>query len=144
MHDEHQITDKKKWSEVFRTNVRATWLIVTLKDGTEYFIDSTNRWHELKRYCDNNKVFLSKLSIQFKSHRERIDITNIDGIYFAKSVVGMLGAESKQTYTVGKIKDGIVHKTLWLIPELIVEKEYDDYESGCFEESIIYDQEKKN
>ena len=36
MHDEHQITDKKKWSEVFRTNVSATWLIVTLKDGTEY------------------------------------------------------------------------------------------------------------
>jgi len=108
MHDEHQITDKKKWSEVFRTNVRATWLIVTLKDGTEYFIDNTNRWHELKRYCDNNKVFLSKLSIQFKSHRERIDISDIDGIYFAKSVVGMLGAESKQTYTIGKIKDGIV------------------------------------
>jgi len=144
MHDEHQITDKKRWSEVFRTNVRATWLIVTLKYGTEYFIDNTKRWHELKRYCDNNEVFLSKLSIQFKSHRERIDITNIDGIYFAKSVVGMLGAESKQTYTIGKIKDGVVHKTLWLIPELIVEKEYKDYESGCFEESIIYDKKKKN
>ena len=144
MHDEHQITDKKKWSEVFRTNVRATWLIVTLKDGTEYFIDNTNRWHELKRYCDNNKVFLSKLSIQFKSHRERIDITNIDGIYFAKSVIGILGAESKQTYTIGKIKDGVVYKTLWLIPELIIEKEYEDHESGCFEESIIYDQKKKN
>lgn len=144
MHDEHQIADKKRWSEVFRTNVRATWLIVTLKDGTEYFIDNTKRWHELKRYCDNNEVFLSKLSIQFKSHRETIDITNIDGIYFAKSVVGVLGAESKQTYTIGKIKDGIVHKTLWLIPELIVEKEYKDYESGCFEESIIYDKKKKN
>jgi hypothetical protein len=144
MHDEHQITDKKKWSEVFRTNVRATWLIVTLKDGTEYFIDSTNRWHELKRYCDNNKVFLSKLSIQFKSHRERIDITDIDGIYFARSIVGMLGAESKHTYTVGKIKDGTVEKTLWLIPELTVERVYNDYESGCFEESIIYDKTKKN
>jgi len=144
MHDEHQITDREKWSQVFKTNVRATWLIVTLKDGTEYFIDNTDRWHELKRYCDNNKIFLSKLSIQFKSHRERIDITNIDGIYFAKSVIGILGAESKQTYTIGKIKDGIVHKTLWLIPELIVEKEYEDYESGCFEESIIYDKAKKN
>lgn len=144
MHDEHQITDREKWSQVFKTNVRATWLIITLKDGTEYFIDNTDRWHELKRYCDNNKIFLSKLSIQFKSHRERIDITNIDGIYFAKSVIGILGAESKQTYTIGKIKDGIVHKTLWLIPELIVEKEYEDYESGCFEESIIYDKAKKN
>lgn len=144
MHDEHQITNKDKWLEVFRTNVRATWLIVTLQDGTEYFIDGTDRWHELKRYCDNNNIFLSKLSIQFKSHRERIDITDIDGIYFAKSVVGVLGAESKQTYTIGKIKDGIVYKTLWLIPELIVEREFEDYESGCFEESIIYDQKKKN
>ncbi len=144
MHDEHQITNKEKWSQVFRTNVRATWLIVTLKDGSEYFIDNTDRWHELKRYCDNNNVFLSKLSIQFKSHRETIDIRGIDGIYFAKSVVGMLGAESKNTYTIGKIKNGIVHKTLWLIPELIVEREFEDYESGCFEESIIYDKAKKN
>ena len=144
MHDEHKISDKKKWAEVYKTNVRATWLIVTLKDGTEYFIDSTERWHELKRYCDNNKVFLDKLSIQFKSHRERIDITDIDGIYFAKSVIGMLGADSKHTYNIGKIKNGVVHKTLWLIPELIVEREYDDRESDCFEESIIYDQEKKN
>jgi hypothetical protein len=144
MHDPHQITNKKKWSEVFRTNIRATWLIVTLKDGTEYFIDSTERWHELKRYCDNNNIFLSKLSIQFKSHRERIDITDIDGIYFAKSVIGLLGAESKQTYTIGKLKNGIVQKTMWLIPELIVEREYDDYESSCFKESIIYDQKKTN
>lgn len=144
MHDPHQITNKKKWSEVFRTNIRATWLIVTLKDGTEYFVDSTERWHELKRYCDNNNIFLSKLSIQFKSHRERIDITDIDGIYFAKSVIGLLGAESKQTYTIGKLKNGIVQKTMWLIPELIVEREYDDYESSCFKESIIYDQKKTN
>ena len=144
MHDPHQIINKKKWSGVFRTNIRATWLIVTLKDGTEYFIDSTERWHELKRYCDNNNIFLSKLSIQFKSHRERIDITDIDGIYFAKSVIGLLGAESKQTYTIGKLKNGIVQKTMWLIPELIVEREYDDYESSCFKESIIYDQKKTN
>ena len=102
MHDQHQINDTKKWSQIFRKNVRATWLIVTLKDGTEYFIDSTERWHELKRYCDNNEVFLSKLSIQFKSHRERVDISDIDGIYFAKSIVGILGAESKQTYTISK------------------------------------------
>lgn len=144
MHDQHQINDTKKWSQVFRKNVRATWLIVTLKDGTEYFIDSTDRWHELKRYCDNNEVFLSKLSIQFKSHRERIDISNIDGIYFAKSIVGILGADSKQTYTIGKLKDGIVHKTLWLIPELTIEREYSDDESDCFEESIIHDKTKKN
>ena len=119
-------------------------MIVTVKDGTEYFIDSTQRWHELKRYCDNNNVFINKLSIQFKSHRERIDIKDIDGIYFVKSVIGMLGAESKQTYTIGKLKDGIVHKTMWLIPELIIEREYDDRESDCFQESIIYDKEKKN
>jgi|TARA_R100000084_G_C4595144_1_gene120358 uncharacterized protein (UPF0216 family) len=144
MHDQHQINDTKKWSQIFRKNVRATWLIVTLKDGTEYFIDSTERWHELKRYCDNNEVFLSKLSIQFKSHRERVDISDIDGIYFAKSIVGILGAESKQTYTIGKLKDGVVHKTLWLIPELIIEREYCDDESDCFEESIIHDKTKKN
>lgn len=144
MHDEHQIKNKDAWKSAFFENIRATWLIVTLKDGHEHFIDSSKRWHELKRYCDNNKVFLDKLSIQFKSHRERIDITDIDGIYFAKSVIGYLGADSKETYTIGKIKNGVVYKTLWLVPELIVEKEFEDHESGCFEESIIYDQEKKN
>mgnify|MGYP001402552417 CR=1 FL=1 len=64
MHDQHQITNKKKWSEVFRSNIRATWLIVTLKDCTEYFIDSTERWHELKRYCDNTRE--KRINLFFK------------------------------------------------------------------------------
>ena len=143
MHDHHKV-NAKKWREVFLKNKRATWLIITLKNNKEYYIRNVEEWRNVKSECENNSTFIDKLTIQFKSHRERIDISDVDGLYFAKSVIGILGADSKNTITIGKIKEGKVHKTMWLIPELIVEKEYEDEIENCFEETIIYDQTKEN
>jgi hypothetical protein len=57
----------------------------------------------------------------------------------------MMGGSSKETYTIGKFKDDKVYKTIWNVPELIVEREFEDNEDGCFQETIIRnDQKKKN
>ena len=143
MYDEHKV-DPVRWKQTFLSNINAVWLIVTLKNGSEHYVQNIEGWHSVKKECQESETFIEILSIQYKSHKERIDIEGVDGLYFAKSLVGILGQESKQTLTVGKIRNGTVHKTMWLVPELIVEKEYEDDESSCFEESIIYDQTKEN
>ena len=56
--------------------------------------------------------------------------------------MGQMGGESREYYTTGTLKNGIVHKKMWMIPELIVEKEYKDEEDECFKEAIIYDKTK--
>lgn len=143
MHDHHKI-DPVKWKKAFFQNKRATWIIITLKNDKEFYITNTDQWTEMKEYCEKHNTFVDKLSIQFKSHRERIDIKDVDGLYFAKSIIGILGAESKNTITIGKVKDGKIHKTMWLVPELIIEKEYEDDIENCFQETIIYDKAKEN
>jgi hypothetical protein len=143
MHDEHKV-NLAEWKKALFSDKSATWLIITLKNGEEHYIKNSDGWHLVKDVCETKNTFIDKLSLQFKSHRETVDVSNVDGLYFSKSVIGILGGESKQTYTIGKINDGVVHKSMWLIPELIVEKEYDDDESSCFAESIIYDKEKTN
>ena len=52
--------------------------------------------------------------------------------------MGRMGGKSNEYYTTGILKDGTMHKHMWLIPELIVEKELHDDLDECFEEAIIY------
>ena len=53
-----------------------------------------------------------------------------------------MGGDSKHYYTVGIIKGDVVHKKMWIIPELIEEKSYEDDIDACFEEGIIYNDQK--
>jgi len=58
--------------------------------------------------------------------------------------MGQMGSDSKNYFTSGKVSKGKVYKKMWLIPELIVEKEFEDDVEDCFSEAIIYDKKKKN
>ena len=51
--------------------------------------------------------------------------------------MGSMGAKSRNYLTYGKINGDKVKKQMWIIPELVVEKTYDDIIDNCFEEAII-------
>jgi len=57
--------------------------------------------------------------------------------------MGTMGGASTNYYTFGVLKDGKMHKEMWLVPELIMEKEMVDDLDQCFEEVIIYNEKKK-
>ena len=50
---------------------------------------------------------------------------------------------TKDYYTIGKLVDGVVLKSRWLTPELIVEEKIEDSLDNCFEEAIIYNHARK-
>jgi len=67
-----------------------------------------------------------------------------EALYFVRSVMGAMGMKTKNYFTVGYLKEGIVYKKMWLVPELMVEKELEDTLDQCFEEAMLYNGKKKN
>jgi len=53
-----------------------------------------------------------------------------------------VGASSRDYYTIGKLIKGVVHKSMWLTPEIIVDQTYEDELENCFEEAVIYNHDK--
>jgi len=135
--------DRDKWLASYRTNKSATWLKIKLTDGQLYFTTDHKDWLKVKEHCDKNSVFLSEMELQFRSHCVIMDIGEPDAIYFVPSVMGMVGGETKQYYTVGLLKDGLMHKKMWKVPELIMERETTEDLEHCFTEAIIYNGEEK-
>jgi len=135
--------DNNKWLEHYRTDKSAIWLKVRLTDGQELFLNHASGWKGVKLICDKKKVFLEEFSLQFRSHEVKIDLEDAEGVYFVRSIMGQMGGASRHYYTVGIIKENKVHKTMWLVPELIEEKKTVDSLAECFDEMVIYDETKK-
>jgi hypothetical protein len=131
------------WKNHYRSNKRAVWIKCNTSDGQEHFMHKMGAWTKFIEGCKHKNVKLSRLSIQYRSHEEKLDITNCDSVYLITSIMGSMGADSKNYLTYGKVNGSQVKKQMWIIPELIVEKEYDDTIDNCFEEAIIDVRKKK-
>jgi hypothetical protein len=128
----------------YKTNKSAIWIRCKLTNGEEFNIDKHDEWIDLKKKCESERLYFSELYLQFKSHKETVDIEDSDGIYIVKSVIGKMGGETRHYFTTGKVKNSKVDKKMWITPELIIDKEYEDEIENCFEEAIIYDKTEKN
>lgn len=133
-----------KFIEAYKTNKTAVWIRCKLTNGEEYNFDKHEQWRDLKERCESEKIYFSELCLQYKSHKESIDIDDSDGIYLIRSAMGQMGGETKNYFTVGTVNGDKVKKKMWLTPELIVDKEYEDEIENCFKEAIIYDKTKEN
>lgn len=134
--------NQDKWREFFKkSNRHITWVKVMLCNGEHYFFSDHKKWLSIKEHCDTKNLIVSEIELQFRSHRVIIDIDeDYEGVYFVPSVMGMVGAETRNYFTVGVLKKGVVYKKMYLVPELIIEKEMADPISLCFEEALIYNE----
>ena len=130
--------NRNTWLKKYRTNKGAVWIKCVLTDGEELCYPTHRGWALIKKKCRKKSLFLKEFSLQFKSHEVTIDLTDSEGVYFVRSVMGKMGGVSNQYYTTGVLKDGKMHKKMWLIPELVAEKELCDDLEECFKEAIIY------
>jgi hypothetical protein len=137
------ITTHSEWLEEYRKDKYKIWIRTTLSNGSEYYLPNYTDWKSVKEICKTNKLSVVKIGLQYRSHHVDIDTSDTDGVYLVKSVLGMMGQNSKQTITIGKIYGNIVKKTMWVTPELIEELSMEDNIEDCFEEAIILNYEKK-
>jgi len=135
--------NNQDWLKAYRTDKQATWVKCKLCIGEYVYInDFSNQWTALKKRCEEEDIYIKELSLQFRSHEVKLDISDVDGIYLIRSIKGQFNGESKHYFTFGRIFGDQVFKQLWLVPELILENTSDETIEQCFEEAIIYDQKK--
>lgn len=132
-----------RWLKQYRTNKDATWIKCKLTNGEEHFYDHHFGWILIKERCDTQDVFVEELYLQFRSHEVKINVEDTEAVYLIRSVMGQMGNTTRQYYTTGRLEGNKMQKQMWLVPELIVEKELSDDIDECFEEAIIYNEKKK-
>jgi hypothetical protein len=132
------INSYQDWLEEYKKDKYQTWIRATLSNHAEIYLRNYQEWLQLKIFCENNKLGIDKIGLQYRSNSIEIDTTNTDGVYLTRSIFATFGQEEKQTYTVGKIYGSKVKKTIWMIPELIQQLEEEDPIEQCFAEAIIY------
>jgi hypothetical protein len=138
--------DNQKWAEFYRSeksNTRFVFIKVMTTDGKHFFCKEYEEWYSVKEYCEENSVFIQDLHLQFRSNRCIIDVADSEAIYIVRSVLGAMGQKTKHYLTVGVLSNGKMMKSLYVVPELIKEKEHEDSLENCFEEALIHNEEKK-
>ena len=133
----------QEWLAKYRTNKDAVWIRCKLTDGRQFHHDEFKGWMEIKDICKKDNVFIQELKLSVRSHVVDIDIEGAEAVYLIRAAMGQIGQKTKNYYTTGILKDGIVYKKMWLIPELVVDKELEDNLEECFEQAFIYDEQKK-
>lgn len=134
--------DRDKWLKKYRSNKNAIWINARLTNGEEQYFHEYEEWRSLKKICDEEDLFVQEMSLQFRSHEVEIDLTDAEGVYLIRSVMGQFGGNTKNYFTTGVLKQNKVYKKMWIVPELVVDKEIVDNIEDCFEEALIY--AKKN
>ena len=135
--------NNEKFLEYYIENKEAIWIKARLDNGSEFFMDKHQGWRDLKGYCAEHGTFLEELQLQFRSHEVDINIEDAEGVYLVRSILGKMGGSTRNFYTVGVLKGKEVHKTMWCVPELVIEKSYIDDIESCFEEALIYNEKTK-
>lgn len=137
----------ERWAKFYasdKKNVSKIFVKVMTSDEKHFFFSEYDEWFTVKEHCKENNVRVQDLHLQFRSNKCIMDISNSKAIYLVRSVLGSIGQPTKNYFTVGLLKDdGLVHKQMWLVPELILDKEYKDDLSACFEEALIYHDAQK-
>lgn len=97
-------------------------------------------WKRLKKFCEENHLFVKKVYIKFRSHTESMPESS-DGYFFRYGAMGSPADDKLYKYYIcGPIINSQIHVTKWRIPEIIVEStEVRDLEGN--EDGIICSQE---
>jgi hypothetical protein len=138
--------DDALWAEFYksdRTNTKRVFVKVMTNDGKHFFFSDYDEWFKVKGYCEKNSVFIRDLHLQFRTHKCIIDVEGAEGIYLVRSVLGSIGMKTNHYFTVGTVTGNRVDKQMWIVPELVLDKEYEDTLANCFPEAIIYHEKKK-
>lgn len=136
--------DEQKWLEHYRQCDRSKpWVKMLTSDGKHWFFMGYDSWYDIKNHCKDNSVFLEEIHLQFRSNRAIMNIDKkADGIYFVRSVLGTIGRPTQMYYTFGNVYGNRIEKQMWKLPELILDKEYEESVENSFEEAILYETSK--
>tara|TARA_B100001123_G_C14748739_1_gene803975 strand:- start:28 stop:468 length:441 start_codon:yes stop_codon:yes gene_type:complete len=140
--------DEAKWRDFYsKASKHDVWVKVMTNDQKHFFLmeKELKGWiDDVKTHCYESNTFVEEVHLQFRSHKCVMDLKDSLGVYLVRSAMGEMGGVTTSYLTFGVLKkDGLVHKQMWMVPELLKDKEYADPMKDCFEEAIIYNEKTK-
>lgn len=129
---------RKLYSSSSHDDRKKIWIVIYTSDNKELYLRNFEDWYSFQEYINKHNLLINKIGLRYKSNLISIDTLPSDGVYLIRSAKGEFGSKTKQCFTIGVVKDGIVKKTMILTPELIEEQSYEDKVEDCFEKAIIY------
>jgi hypothetical protein len=135
----------EEWQSAYQIpeNRKKIWIYIEFSNNSIIFLDEFKDWLTIQDYCNDHSLNILKLGIQYKTHKVIEDVSTAPSVYLIRSVRAEFGGDTKQCYTIGKVIDGVVHKTNWIIPELTLAFTSVDPVEECFEEAIVYNDRQK-
>lgn len=131
------ITAYEDWLTEYRNDKHRIWILASTSNGSGYYLREHSEWIELKEVCKTQKLKITSVGLQYRSHSINIDTSDTDGVYLVRSLIGIIGENSKQTITIGKLYGDVIHKTMWVTPELVEDLTSKDNIEDCFIEALI-------
>lgn len=129
-----------EWRKVYASgsNHKIVWIVLETSDNNTVYLDSYSKWLTFKTYCEEKKLKINNIGLQYKTNLIKTDTSGKKGVYLIRSVKGQMGGTSRDCFTIGIVNGNKVNKTMWLTPELVEDSSYEDDLENCFEEAIIY------
>ena len=79
-------------------------------------------WIRLKKYCQENNLYITDMSVGFRSNRYSL-LSNADGYYFSRGARGAFGnPRTTHLFFAGTLTNGILSVTCWKVPEMLEEQ----------------------
>jgi hypothetical protein len=136
------LSSYEDWLKEYRKDKYKIWVRVVLSNGEEKYFCEYKDWYKIKNYCKKALLDVAEIGLQYRSNHLAVETKDCDGVYLVQSIIGLMGENSKKTYTVGKIYGDTVKKQVFMTPELIQDREEKDPLASCFEEGLLYHHEK--
>ena len=121
----------------------STWVNVKFSNGSELYFNQPRHWKNIRTKCYQESIEITSVDLQFRSHCENVYSGSGCGVYLVPTVVGEMGGVSRECITVGVIDKNTVRKKIWTTPEIIEDKSYEDDVENCFEEALVYKNDKR-
>jgi hypothetical protein len=135
------ITSHDLWLQEYRKDKYKVWIRATLSSEIDYYLPDHQSWLKLKDICQKQKLKVIKVGLQYRSHYVEVDTADTDGVYLIRSLIGMMGENSRQSITIGKLYGTKLKKELWVTPELVSEIKDETDVEDCFKEALILNYE---
>lgn len=130
-----QMTEEERKSTV--------WIIVHTSDGEDIYLKEYNQWLTIRDYCNENKLFINAISLQWRSHIVTEDTAGRDGVYVIKTAKGSMGGKTQECYSVATINGDKIRRHVYSVPALSKEMTFEDNLKNCIEKAIVlYDHQQ--
>ncbi len=96
-----------------------TWAEIALDNNETAYLNDTEGWLSLQKYCCENEACIEELRIRFRDHTEVVG-HDADQYMFTRGVGLMFGEDQSQDnyIIIGKVYGGTVMKSWWRVPEV--------------------------